>query len=72
MFHKGFSKTAAGATGFWNNHKALDHAGLAALAIAPAYHGYKAIKNKDKKDAAIAGTELGGLALLSRAVAKSK
>lgn len=71
MFHKGFSKFA-GQAGFWHNHKSLDQAGLAALSLAPAYHGYKAIKDKDKKEAALAGTELGGLALLSRAVAKSK
>ena len=49
----------------------LDQAGLATLAIAPAVHGYKAIKNKDKKEAGLAATELGGLGLLSAAVKKA-
>ena len=74
MFKKGFEKVAGiGETlkKSWNNPSHLDHAGLGALAIAPAIHGYKAIKDKDKKEGAIAATELGGLALLSRAVKKA-
>ena len=73
MFKKGFEKAAGiGETlkKSWNNASHLDQAGLGALAIAPAYHGYKAIKNKDKGEGALAGSELGGLALLSRSVAK--
>jgi hypothetical protein len=84
MFKKGFEKVAAKDTGFvagakkvgktigksWNNASHLDQAGLGALAIAPAYHGYKAIKNKDKGEGALAATELGGLGLLSRSVMK--
>ena len=71
MFCKGFQKVASNSTpGFWNDHKKLDHPGLATLAIAPAYHGYQAIKNKDKKEGLLAGSELAGLALLHRAVAK--
>lgn len=75
MFRKGFEKAAGiGSTlkSSWNNASHLDQAGLGALALAPAYHGYKAIKNKDKKEAGLAATELGGLALLSRSVAKAK
>jgi hypothetical protein len=67
-FIKGFSKTAK-IKGIKPEH--LDQAGLATLAIAPAYHGYKAIKEKNKGEGALAATELGGLGLLSRAVAKS-
>jgi hypothetical protein len=75
MFKKGFEKVAGiGDTlaKSWKNPAHLDQAGLGALALAPAYHGYKAFKNKDKGEAALAGTELGGLALLSRAVSKAK
>jgi len=43
---------------------------LGLLALAPAYHGYHAIKKKDKAEGALAGAELGGLGLLSRAVSK--
>jgi hypothetical protein len=50
----------------------MDMAGLGALAISPAYHGYKAIKNKDKGEAGLAATELGGLGLLARAVKAHK
>jgi hypothetical protein len=67
-FVKGFRKTAK--TKFWNNASHLDQAGLGLLAAAPAYHGYKAIKNKDKGEGVLAATELGGLGLLSRAVSK--
>lgn len=70
MFHKGFKKIAGAATSFMNNAKHLDHAGLGMLALAPAYHGYKAVKNKDKAEGALAATELGGLGLLARAVTK--
>lgn len=69
QFLKGFNKTA-GKSAFWHNAGKLDHAGLGALAIAPAYHGYKAVKNKDKGEGALAATELGGLGLLARAVSK--
>jgi hypothetical protein len=48
--------------------KTLDRAGLGALAIAPAYHTYKAIKEKKPVDAALGVSELGGLHLLDRAV----
>lgn len=68
-FLTGFEKTA-GKAGFWGDAKKLDHAGLGMLALAPAYHGYKAIKDKDKGSAAVAGTELAGLGLLARAVSK--
>ena len=73
MFLKGFEKVAGleRIKKMWNNHKALDQAGLGMLALAPAYHGYKAIKNKDKGEGALAATELGGLGLLSRAVSKA-
>lgn len=67
-FLKGFWKTAE--AGFWHNAKHLDNAGLGMLALAPAYHGYKAIKKKDKSEGALAATELGGLGLLARSVAK--
>jgi len=48
-----------------------DKAGLGALAIAPAYHGYKAIKDKSSGEAALAGSELGGLGMLYHAVRKA-
>jgi len=67
MFRKGFEKIAAG---FLSDPKKLDQAGLAMLAMAPAYHGYKAIKKKDKGEGVLAASELGGLGLLSRAVSK--
>lgn len=70
MFHSGFKKVSSAQTGFFNNAKRLDHAGLGLLAMAPAYHGYKAIKNKDKGEGVLAGTELAGLGLLARAVSK--
>lgn len=66
-FGTGFLKTAK-AGGLLGNASALDRHGLKMLAIAPAYQGYKAIKNKDKGEGAIAATELGGLAMLHRAV----
>lgn len=73
-FVRGFNKTARGvAEGvkrFASNPHHLDQAGLGMLAIAPAYHGYKALKNKDKGEGALAASELGGLGLLSRAVSK--
>lgn len=78
-FSMGFIKVAAG-TGFFQNSKKMDLAGLGLLAAAPAYHGYQGMKNigsKDKKEKseaktnlALAGTELGGLGLLARAVQK--
>jgi hypothetical protein len=64
-FIKSFEKTAA------MSSSALDKAGLGALAIAPAVHTYKAIKNKDKGEAALGATEVGGLGLLYRAVQKA-
>lgn len=70
-FRKGFEKVATG-KGLLSNHKALDQAGLGLLAVPVAYHGYKALKKKDKTEVAMAGTELGGLGLLSRAVSKAK
>ena len=67
-FLKGF-KTAA-ANSFWHDAKKLDYGGLGALATVPAYHGYKAIKEKDKAGMATSAAELGGLGLLARAVKK--
>lgn len=49
----------------------LDRAGLGLLAVAPAYHAYKAVKDKDKTQAAMGATELGGLGLLYKAVGKA-
>jgi hypothetical protein len=49
----------------------FDKAGLGLLAVAPAYHGYKAIKRKDKGEGALAASELGGLGLLYHAVNKA-
>lgn len=66
-FVKGFRKTASGF-----KPATLDKAGLGMLAVAPAAHMYKAIKNKDKGEAALGATELGGLGLLYRAVQKAK
>ena len=71
MFTKGFKKTAVAVKGFWHDHKALDKAGLGLLAGATAYHGYKAVKEKDTGNAAAAGLDLAGLGLLHRAVNKS-
>ena len=76
MFRSGFSKIASIVDSIKNTYnkipaKHLDHAGLATLAIAPAVHGYKAIKNKDKKEAALAGSEIAGLGLLHAAVKKA-
>ena len=67
MFSKGFIKVAKP---FFQDAKKLDHAGLALLATAPAYHAYKAVKNKDKESGVLAGAELGGLGLLARSVSK--
>lgn len=73
MFTKGFRKVSGVADTLkksWNNAKHLDHAGLGLLATVPAYHAYKAVKEKDKESGILAGAELGGLGLLSRAVQK--
>ena len=70
-FIESFSKTA-GAASFLNDSKALDKAGLGMLMAAPAYHAYKAVKDKDKTEAALGASELGGLGLLYRAVNKAK
>ena len=64
-FTKGFNKVAVEA-------KTLDRLGLGALAIAPAYHTYKAIKEKKPGEAALGATELGGLHLLDKAVRAHK
>lgn len=80
-FINGFRKIAAAIkTPFLQNSKHLDLAGLGLLSAAPAYHGFKGLKSlgsKDKKerqegktDLALAGTEIGGLGLLARAVQK--
>lgn len=66
-FTNGF-KTAA--KSWWHDPKKLDLAGLGALATVPAYHGYKAIKEKNKSGVAESGAELTGLGLLARAVKK--
>ena len=74
MFKKGFEKISGisdSVKSFANNTHHLDQAGLAALAIPTAIHGYKALKKKDKGEAALSATELGGLGLLSRAVSKA-
>ena len=72
MFHKGFTKVAVTApTGFFNDAKKLDYAGLGLLATVPAYHAYKAVKNKDKETGALSAAELGGLGLLARSVHKA-
>ena len=65
-FVKGFVKSAAGF-----KPETLDKAGLGMLALAPAYHTYKAIKNKEKGEAALGASEVGGLGLLYRAVQKA-
>lgn len=64
-FTQSFIKTAG------INPATLDKAGLGALAIAPAVHTYKAIKKKDKGEAALGASELGGLGLLYKAVQKA-
>jgi hypothetical protein len=76
MFKKGFEKVAGIMDTVKQTYKKipahhLDQAGLGLLAAAPAYHGYKAIKNKDKGEAGLAASELGGLGLLSAAVKKA-
>lgn len=65
-FKSGFEKIAKGMSG-----KNLERVGLGALAISPAYHTYKAIKEKKPGEAALGATELGGLHLLDRAVLKA-
>lgn len=55
----------------WQDAPALDKAGLGLLAVAPAVHTYKAVKNKDKGEAALGASELGGLGLLYRSVNKA-
>lgn len=65
----GFHKTATSSK-WYHSPKHLDLAGLGALAIPTVYHGYKAIKEKDKGGAVAAGGELAGLGLLARAVQK--
>jgi hypothetical protein len=64
-FKDGFNKLAG-----LNSHK-LEQAGLGALALAPAYHTYKAIKAKKPGEAAIGASEVGGLGILSRAAYKA-
>ncbi len=64
---KGFKKVAKP---FLENAKALDKAGLGILGGVAAYHGAKAIKEKDKGAAAAAGADMAGLGLLYRAVNK--
>lgn len=72
-FVTGFSKTA-GIADAWKKldipAPKLDKAGLGMLALAPAYHIHKAIKDKDTGSAVAGATELGGLGLLYRAVQK--
>lgn len=73
MFIKEFEKTAAiaaAAKKLWHNPKALDKAGLGVLGGVAAYHGAKAIKEKDPGSAAAAGADMAGLGLLYRAVNK--
>jgi hypothetical protein len=67
-FIKGFEKKAAKSQGL--SPTTLEHAGLGLLYPAAALHTYKAIKEKNKGEAATGAAELGGLGLLSRAVAK--
>lgn len=67
---KGFKKVAAGAKPFLENAKKLDKAGLGVLGGVAAYHGYKAVKDKDAGSAAAAGADMAGLGLLYRAVNK--
>lgn len=55
----------------WNDAPALDKAGLGLLAVAPGVHTYKAVKEKDPKEAALGASELGGLGLLYRSVKKA-
>lgn len=70
-FVTGFVKTAKGFKNMWHDHKALDMAGLGALAVPAAYHAYKGVKEKDKGEAASAGMDLAGLGLLARSVKKA-
>ena len=69
-FIKGFNKVA-GATGVigkaLKDHTTLEHVGLGVLGGSAAVHGYKAIKEKNKGDAAAAGLDIAGLGILSRA-----
>lgn len=73
-FTEGFKKVATGGANkpFWESASKLDKAGLGLLAVAPAYHLHKTIKEKDPVDAAATTAELGGLGLLYRAVQKGK
>lgn len=65
-FIAGFEKVAKGL-----KPQTLDKAGLGLLAAAPAYHAVKAVKEKNKTEAALSGAEVGGLGLLYRAVQKA-
>lgn len=71
MKKRAFSEALEKTAGFNFKPQTLDKAGLGLLAAAPAYHTYKAIKEKDKTQAALSGAEVGGLGLLYRAVQKS-
>jgi hypothetical protein len=75
QFLKGLRKTAIdwkawkkAKPGMMHDSSALDRHGLKMLAIAPAVHAYKAVKDKDTKEGVMAASELGGLAMLHRAV----
>lgn len=65
-FTKGFLKMAAKKSLF-KNPEALEHLGLGMLAVPVAAHGIKSIKEKDTGGTAMAGAELAGLGVLSRA-----
>ena len=77
-FVEGFNKvagTAATAGKLWHNPKALDYAGLGLLGAFPAHDVYKSVtgsKEKEEHPMLRGATELGGLGLLARSVAKAK
>ena len=66
LFTKGFEKSA-GIKDFVRNPHHMDQLGLGVLGASAGIHGYKAIKEKSKGDAAAAGLDLAGLGILSRA-----
>jgi hypothetical protein len=69
-FISGFSKVAA-VTMKGLKPATLDKAGLLALGVPVAYHGYKSLKEKDYTGAGMAATEGAGLGMLYRAVQKA-
>jgi len=71
MFTKGFKKISAAIASKGISPHTLEQMGLGALAVPVAAHTYRAIKEKKPGEAAMSGTELAGLGILSRAAAKA-